>query len=97
MDIASDGQWLHYVKVPHLAAEQVFYDLDSLDADDIQTNQSSFVTGLAMLQSRKTESGAGLMQFLIENVNQFEAEVAREILKLAEVVLSESNQQSEQI
>lgn len=97
MDIASDGQWLHYVKVPHLAAEQVFYDCDSLDADEIQTNQSSFVTGLAMLQSRKTESGAGLMQFLTENVNQFEAEVAREILKLAEVVLSESNQQSEQI
>jgi hypothetical protein len=48
-----------------------------------------------MLQSRKTESGAGLMQFLKENVNQFDTEVAGEILRLADVVLSESNQQNE--
>ena len=95
MDIASDGQWLHYVKIPHLDAEQVFYDLESLDVGELESNQSSFVTGLATLQSRKTESGAGLMQFLKENVNQFEAEVAAEILRLADVVLSEPNPTSE--
>ena len=82
-------------KFPHQDADQVFYDLESLGTDEAETNQSSFVTGLAMLQSRKTESGAGLMQFLKENVNQFETEVAGEILRLADVVLSESNQQSE--
>ncbi len=97
MDIASDGQWLHYVKIPHQDAEQVFYDLESLGIEETETNQSSFVTGLAMLQSRKTESGAGLMQFLKENVNQFESEVAVEILKLADVVLAESNQLSEKL
>ena len=92
MDIASDGQWMHYVRIPHQDAEEVFYELGSLGTDEAETNQSSFVTGLAMLQSRKTQSGAGLMQFLKENVNQFETEVAGEILRLADVVLSESNQ-----
>ena len=97
MDIASDGQWMHYVRVPHQNADQVFYDLDASTHDETESNQSSFITGLSMLQSRKTESGAGLMQFLTENVNQFEAEVASEILKLAEVVLSDSKQQSEPV
>ncbi len=53
MDIASNGQWLHYVKVPHLAAEQVFYDLDALDADETQSNQSSFITGLPCFNLEK--------------------------------------------
>jgi len=91
MDIAADGQWLHYVKVPHLEAEKVFFELESLATDEVESNQSNFVTGLAMLQSRKTESGAGLMQFLKENVKQFEANIAVEILKLADSVLSETN------
>lgn len=97
MDIASDGQWMHYVKVPHQEADQVFYDLDAVAPDELESNQSSFITGLSMLQSRKTESGAGLMQFLKENVNQFESEVAGEILKLAQVVLSDSNPQNNPI
>lgn len=92
MDIVSDDQFLHYVKVPHQDAGQVFYDLDSVGVEETDQDQSSFVTGLAMLQSRKTESGAGLMQFLKENVSQFETEVASEILKLAEDVLLDSNQ-----
>ena len=97
MDIASDGQWMHYVKVPHQAADQVFYDRDAVAVDESESKQYSFITGLSTLQSRKTESGAGLMQFLKENVNQFESEVASEILKLAEVVLSDSSQQREPI
>ncbi|MCY2984840.1 MAG: metallophosphoesterase [Planctomycetota bacterium] len=95
MDIVSDDQFLHYVNVPHQDATQVFHDLDPMGIEDADQNQSSFVTGLAMLQSRKTESGAGLMQFLKENVSQFETEVASEILKLAEDVLLDSNQASE--
>jgi hypothetical protein len=97
MDIVSNDQFLHYVNVPHQDAGEVFYDLDAVSTDETEENQSSFVTGLAILQSRKTESGAGLMQFLKENVSQFEAEVASEILKLAENVLVDSNQTSEQL
>lgn len=95
MDIAADGQWLHFVNVPHQQAEEVFYDLESLESDESDNNQSSFVTGLAMLQSRKTESGAGLMQFLKENVSQFEEDVAKEILRLADLILAESTPPNE--
>jgi DNA repair exonuclease SbcCD nuclease subunit len=95
MDIVSDDQFLHYVNVPHQDAAQVFYDLDAHHLEETEQNQSSFVTGLAMLQSRKTESGAGLLQFLKENVSQFETDVAGEILKLAEDVLLDSNQSTE--
>jgi len=87
MDIASDGQWLHYVNVPHQSADAVFYDLESLKTEEAEHEQSSFVTGLAMLQMRKTDSGAGLMQFLKENVAQFDEDVAAEILNLANAVL----------
>ena len=89
MDVAADGQWLHYVTVPHSKAEEVFYDSGSQEIEAEASSQSSFVTGLALLQSRKTESGAGLMQFLKENVSKFEDDVAAEILKLADSVLSE--------
>ena len=95
MDIASDGQWMHYVKVPHEPANDVFYELDSMSPESSESNQSNFITGLAMLQSRKTQSGAGLKQFLNDNVTQFEPDVASEILKLAEAVLSESNNPKE--
>ena len=87
MDIGSDGQWLHYVNVPHQSADAVFYDLESLKTEETVNEQSNFVTGLAMLQTRKTESGAGLMQFLTENVTQFDEDVAAEILNLANAVL----------
>ena len=92
MDVASDGQWLHYIIVPHKGAEEVFYDLALVGTEETaKDKQSSFITGLAMLQSRKTDSGAGLMQFLKENVTQFEDEVSVEILKLAEFVLVETS------
>jgi predicted phosphodiesterase len=87
MDIAADGQWIHYVDIPHQDANDVFFDLNSLENEASAGNQSSFVTGLALLQSRKTYSGAGLMEFLRDNVSQFEPEVAGEILQLAQDVL----------
>jgi predicted phosphodiesterase len=91
MDVANDGQWMHYITIPHENADDVFYDLALPEADTAGSDQSNFVTGLALLQSRKTDSGAGLMPFLVENVSQFESDVAAEILKLAELVLADSN------
>jgi DNA repair exonuclease SbcCD nuclease subunit len=95
MDIANDGQWMHYIPVPHEKADEVFYELALPETETADADQSNFVTGLALLQSRKTDSGAGLMPFLIENVSQFEPDVAAEILKLAELVLADSNPQTE--
>lgn len=88
MDIASDGQWLHYVEVPHETPSDVFFELDSFGSVEQPETQSSFVSGLALLQSRKTFSGAGLLEFLNANVPQFESEVATEIMQLAQEVLT---------
>jgi hypothetical protein len=45
------------------------------------------VHGLAELVARRTESGAGLREFLQHNVTQFDERVAQEIMNLAEEVL----------
>jgi hypothetical protein len=44
------------------------------------------VKGLAELQARRTQSGAGLMTFLEQNLDQFDAAVANEVLVLAKEV-----------
>jgi hypothetical protein len=44
---------------------------------------SAFVSGLAELEARRTQSGAGLMTFLEKNLEQFEEAVAAEIRTLA--------------
>jgi predicted phosphodiesterase len=89
MDVDAEGQWLHWIEIPHQKAEDVFFDLGSLDEEESNPEQSSFVAGLARLQSRKTQSGAGLLEFLRDNVGQFDPEVANEILQLAEESLKE--------
>jgi predicted phosphodiesterase len=90
MDVGSDGQWLHTIQVPHQPATDVFFDLNAAGHDvEASSMQSSFITGLSMLQSRKTDSGAGLMQFLRENVTQFDTEVAEEIMDLANQVVEQ--------
>ena len=47
---------------------------------------SAFISGLAELQSRRTDTGAGLKLFLEKNLPQFETTVAAEIQKLADEV-----------
>ncbi len=90
MDIASDGQWLHYIDVPHRPASEVFYETAAIEAAEV--GYSSFVTGLSTLQSRKTNAGDGLMEFLSKNAAQFEPDVATEIFKLAECVLNDGKE-----
>jgi hypothetical protein len=83
-----DDSWqCSRVQVPHRPFDEVFYEavIDS-DAD---VAQSEFVRGLAELQARRTESGAGLRVFLEANLLQFEEDVQREITNLANEVLSE--------
>ena len=47
------------------------------------------MAGLAELQARRTASGAGLMEFLDQNVSQFSPPVAAEIRHLAAEVTSD--------
>jgi predicted phosphodiesterase len=86
--IAADGSWQReMIEVPHQRFEDVFHQ-EVLDAADHTAGpQSAFVQGLAELQARRTESGAGLMQFLDKNIGQFEPAVREHVLTLAREVI----------
>jgi DNA repair exonuclease SbcCD nuclease subunit len=84
IDVGLDGFERRFVEVPHQAFDEVFHDMvvdGVVDASD-----SAFVKGLAELQARRTQSGAGLMTFLEQNLDQFDAAVANEVLVLAKEV-----------
>jgi len=74
-----------YQKVPHQPFDQVFYD--AVIQSESETQGSDFVAGLAELKARRTQSGAGLSQFLELNLKQFNDDVAMEIQNLASEVL----------
>jgi hypothetical protein len=80
----SGGYELSRVEVPHAPFDDVFHPLVAGEESDVSA--SAFVSGLAELQARRTQSGAGLMSFLEQNLDQFEEAVAAEIRSLAEEV-----------
>jgi DNA repair exonuclease SbcCD nuclease subunit len=84
IDIEPASYRASYVDVPHRPFDEVFHDavIESAEVG----GASAFVTGLAELQARRTAGGAGLMEFLTQNVAQFEPAVAEEILNLAKEV-----------
>ena len=84
IDVHSDRHEISDVIVPHEDHAKVFYD--SVAAIEVEPAASEFVTGLAELTSRRTESGAGLHEFLAANLDQFESDVVVEIERLAELV-----------
>ena len=84
IDIAPGG-WTHrYVEVPHRPFDEVFHEMVNDGPADEAT--SAFVTGLAELQSRRTETADVLTEFLDRNLGQFDDEVASQIRNLAERV-----------
>lgn len=85
IDIFLDRWEKRLIKVPHEPFEKVFFD--EVRSDSLDLEESLFVKGLAELQARRTESGAGLKAFLQENLSQFSPPVSGEILKLAEEVM----------
>jgi len=84
INIDNGGYTRQIVEVPHRPFEDVFHPL-IVDAA-VDGSASAFVAGLAELQSRRTESGAGLMAFLEKNLSQFDGPVAAEIMALAKEV-----------
>jgi DNA repair exonuclease SbcCD nuclease subunit len=84
VDIDASGYRTRHVDVPHRPFDEVFHDAVIETAE--VGGASAFVAGLAELQSRRTASGAGLLEFLSHNVDQFEPAVADEIMNLAREV-----------
>jgi len=86
VDIGRDTVGFERPVVPHATFTDVFHDAVAEAAVGGTEQSSSFVAGLGDMLARKTEGGAGLLEFIRRNVGGFEEEVAREILTLAEEV-----------
>ncbi len=84
IDVTPHDYRLLNVEVPHRPYDEVFYE--AVLSESSETSPSAFVAGLAELQARRTAGGAGLMDFLKQNLEQFEAPVANEIMNLAKEV-----------
>lgn len=80
------------IPIPHRPFDEVFHE--QLVETEEATTQSAFVAGLAELQGRRTESGAGLLEFLEKNVQQFEPPVREELLALAKETLADGQKQT---
>lgn len=75
------------VVIPHGKFEDVFHE--AVVESEVQTEGSAFIAGLAELQSRRTVGGAGLLEFLHQNLSQYEPDVADEIMNLTQEVMNE--------
>lgn len=95
IDINQTGWTYQYVEIPHQAFDQVFHAAVADTAADDDTG-SAFVSGLAELQARRTQTGEGLMLFLEKNLDQFETEVVNEIKQLAYEVTRNDGSESGQ-
>ena len=84
VDISPEGYELKYVEVPHRPFDEVFHEAVIEAGEEVAA--SAFVAGLAELQARRTSSGAGLMEFLNQNLAQFDDDVGEEIMNLAREV-----------
>ena len=81
IDVQADSETISDVVVPHQPFDEVFH-AEVIDAAG-SLELSGVVSGLAELMARRTESGAGLQQFLDQNLDQFEPAITAEIRKLA--------------
>jgi len=86
LEVTIDGSgWTKtVVPVPHQPFEAVFHA--EVAFGEAPGSECAFVRGLAELEARRTESGAGLLAFLEQNLAELEEEVGKEIVKLAREV-----------
>lgn len=87
LEASEEGWKRSVIEVPHQAFEDVFHE-EILEETE-EGVPSAFVSGLAELQSRRTDTGAGLQLFLEKNLEQFSTTVAEEVRKLAKEVSSD--------
>jgi hypothetical protein len=92
LDVTPHGFAPRLVEVPHRPYDEVFHE--SVIETTVAAGQSAFVSGLAELQARRTATGAGLWEFLNQNLGQFEPEVADEIRTLAREVTKDGEEQA---
>ena len=84
IDVEPGGWQRCAVEVPHRPFDEIFHE--AVVEAQFDASASAFVSGLAELQQRRTQSGCGLMEFLQQNLAQFDAAVGCEIMDLAQEV-----------
>jgi DNA repair exonuclease SbcCD nuclease subunit len=89
IDISMQGWERKTITVPHAPFDEVFHE--EVAGPVVDAPQSAFIQGLAELQARRTETGAGLMSFIKTNVGQFDQQTADEIILLAQEVTADGN------
>lgn len=83
--LRGDPWTIHWQPVPHQPFDDVFHEEVASDGTDIPQG-SGFVADLRALTARRTDSGAGLTEYLKQHLDQFEPSVAKEIMRLHDQV-----------
>ena len=84
VEVSATGFTHTRITVPHQPFDSVFHK--ELVEDDTGEVGSRFIVGLKQLQTIRTSSGTGLMDFLKQNIGQFASPVQNRIMALAEEV-----------
>jgi predicted phosphodiesterase len=74
------------VELPHEPFENVFHPISEAFISTNSEEGSAFIRGLEELESMRTSGGAGLVNFINNNIGLFEKEVAEVILNLVKEV-----------
>jgi len=85
--VSKQGLKFEDVTIPHKPFDEIFHE--AMVPTEQEQGESAFISGLKELTNRKTASGAGLNEFLKENIDQFEPDVADQILSLAKEITQE--------
>ncbi|MFO0813716.1 MAG: metallophosphoesterase family protein [Gemmatales bacterium] len=88
VDISKKNWSLEMVPIPHKPYKEIFHEvITDQEGMPLFENTSAFIHGLAELQARRTDTGAGLLAFLENNLHQFSPAVGTEIRSLADEVV----------
>ncbi|HMP00999.1 MAG TPA: metallophosphoesterase [Gemmatales bacterium] len=86
IDFTMDGWQATAIPVPHQPFDAVFHE--KIEASDpAEAGPSLFIQGLDELQARRTDAGAGFVDFLELNLREFPVAVRTVIRELSEEVL----------
>lgn len=84
-----DAWELRWLQVPHQPFDTVFHAELTQEEEATETG-SGFIADLRELTARRTDSGAGLTEFLNQHLDQFPPVVSQEIRRLATEVTTET-------
>lgn len=87
IDINETGWERQVIEIPHQPFEDVFHP--EVIGAAVPVLESAFVQGLAELVARRTQTGAGLHEFLEQNLTQFDPRVSSQIRTLAQEILTD--------